>query len=122
MNDDFDDLDRAIFALPLAEPPPDLRVAILRATVGMPLPAVATALFTRYEIVGIGLALAVAAWLVLAAIADHRFAATMTADAEGIVRVLAEPTTLAWMTLGGAIATVLTLANFAPVRRRIRKS
>ena len=122
MNDDFDDLDRAIFALPLEAPPPDLRASILRATSGAPTPALSALLFTRNEIVGIGLALAIAAWLVLAAIADHRFATTVTTEAYAVLRELTEPTTLAWTTFGGAIAAALTLTNLSPLRRGIRKS
>ncbi len=118
---DFDDLDRALFALPLATPPADLKGAILRATIHAPRSAQPAA-FTRYEIAGIGSALAIAVWLLIAAIADHRFAVAMTENAYAILRGLVEPTTLAWMTAGGAVAALLTLANLTPLRRNVRKS
>ena len=54
--DEHDDLDRALFALPLEEPPAGLRASILRATVFAG-PAVASPL-GRAETVGIGIALA----------------------------------------------------------------
>ncbi len=122
MNEHFDDLDRALFALPLATPPADLREAILRATVRAPAAATPPVPFTWYEVAGIGIALAIAAWLVLAAVADHRFAAAMSDDAYAIVRELATPTTLVWTTTGGAVAALWTLANFTPLPRSVRKS
>jgi hypothetical protein len=121
MNENFDDLDRALFALPLATPPAGLREAILRVTSYAALPAAQPVPFTRYEIAGIGIALALAAWLLVAAVADHRLAAALTSGAYALVRSLADPTTLAWTTTGGAIAALLTLGNFTPLRRGIRK-
>ena len=121
MNDNFDELDRAIFDLPLATPPPGLRGAILRATIHAPQVAASIVPFSRYEIAGIGIALACATWLILAAIADHRFAAAMAASVYALVGGLTDPTTLAWTTMGGAIAALLTLANFSSLRRGIRK-
>ena len=123
MNEKFDGLDRALFALPLAVPPSDLRAAILRATVDAPTSATeGILLFSRAEITGIGCALALATWLIIAAIADHRFAVAMTTNAFEMVRSLVEPTTLAWITTGGAISALLTLGNLRPQRRGIRKS
>ncbi|GAC1308614.1 MAG: hypothetical protein NVSMB19_21940 [Vulcanimicrobiaceae bacterium] len=118
---DFDDLDRALFALPLATPPPELREAILRATIDASQATASPAPFTRGDIVGIGLALAVAAWLIVAASVDHRFAAAIAEGANGLVGALTDPTTLAWTTTGGAIAALLTLANFPSPRRGIWK-
>jgi len=120
MNDQFDELDRAIFALPLATPPAGLRGAILRATVHAPrLPSVVP--FSRVEIVGIGFALALAAWLLVAAIVDYRFTAAITEDAHSLVRLLIDPNTLAWTMLGAGIAALSTLVNLRPQRRGSRR-
>lgn len=122
MTDEFDELDRALFALPLATPPPGLRTAILRATIDAPASVPTIVPFSRYELVGIGLALAVATWLLIAAVGDHRFAAALIENVSEIARRVANPATLTWITTGGAIAALFSLASFTPVRRHTRES
>jgi hypothetical protein len=118
MNDDFDDLDRALFALPLEAPPAGMRDAILRATIyagaGSPLA------FAVWEIAGIGAALALGTWLVILAVADRAFAATFTANVYALARGLGEPTTLAWLAAGGAIVMLATFTSFALPRLPLR--
>jgi len=58
MNHDDDTLDRAIAALPLAEPPAGFHARVMAATVYRPEPAVRT-----WELWVIGTLVAVAAWL-----------------------------------------------------------
>jgi len=118
MNDDMDDLDRAIFALPLEAPPAGLREAILRATVYAE--SIVPAAFGRWEIAGIGGALALAAWFVLLAIADRDFAATFSAGAYALARAFADPATLAWLATGGSIAVLATFIGGGTLRLPVR--
>ncbi len=109
MNDDLDDLDRALFALPLETPPPGMRETILNATVYAAAPG--SVAFGRWEIGAIGAALALGTWLILLAIMDRTFAGTFAADVYVFVRALGEPSTLAWLAAGASIATLATLWN-----------
>lgn len=117
MNENFDDLDRALFALPLATPPMDLRATILRGTIYAEASADALVPFALYEIVGVGLALAIGAWFVIAALADHRFAALVITTVSTIAHEVTEPQIVAWLTAGGAIAALMSLGSFTPLRR-----
>ena len=64
MNFDNDDaLDRALFALPLEEPPADFRAGILSATIYRPAPV-----FSFRELVTLSAICAVLVWLVAAVI------------------------------------------------------
>jgi hypothetical protein len=112
-NDDFDDLDRALFALPLAEPPPGLRASILRATIDAPVvePAI-----RNWEVAGIGILLALATWVGLLLIADPAFGAGVTANVLALGRAFADPGTLRWLLAGAGIATWLTFVGAAPLR------
>ncbi|MBD5654959.1 MAG: hypothetical protein IAI50_07225 [Candidatus Eremiobacteraeota bacterium] len=118
MNDDIDDLDRAIFALPLDAPPSGLRDAILRATIYAE--SVSPLAFARWEIAGIGAALALGAWLVLMAVANHAFAASFSDDVYAFVRGIGEPTTLAWMATGVAIVMIAIFGSFTLPRLPVR--
>ena len=60
MNDDFDELDRALFALPLEAPPPGLRQSILNATVYARAQAAAGPEIRTWELLAVGIALAAA--------------------------------------------------------------
>jgi hypothetical protein len=112
MNDDFDELDRAIFALPLEAPPPGLRASILASTVyAAPVSALA---MRGWEIALVGALLALAVWLGLAVTGDPRFAAAATAATLSVTRALADTTTLLWLAAGAATAFWLSLVNFAP--------
>ncbi|MDQ2859106.1 MAG: hypothetical protein M3R53_10705 [Candidatus Eremiobacteraeota bacterium] len=110
MNDDFDELDRAIFALPLEHSPAGLRESILRATIFREVPA--SAAFSIRETWGIGVALAVAAWLVILAVGDKSFGATATLYMSLFARELSEPATLAWLATGISIAILVVFSNF----------
>lgn len=103
MNDDYDELDRALFALPLATPPEGMREAILRATIDAPAPSPVFAL-GRYEIVAIGSALAIFAWLLLIVLGDPARASDLGAQITLVMRALAEPATLLWLATGASIA------------------
>lgn len=117
MNDDFDDLDRALFALPLELPPLGLRESILRATIYAPQ---AEPVFRPWEIAGIGAAVAVAVWLAIVLVSDRLFGATLVANAAALGRSFADPAMLAWVAVGAGIATWLSVAGAAPLRLPVR--
>jgi hypothetical protein len=111
-DDDFDELDRALFALPLATPPPGMREAILRATIHAP---VASPAFTRAEIVISGCVLAVAAWMLLVVMTDPLRAGALSAQISAVVRFLADPETVVWLGTGCLVAALFTLGgSFLP--------
>ncbi len=122
MNDDYDELDRALFALPLETAPPDLRDAILRSTIGAP----ARQGFARtlplgtWEIAGVGAALAVAMWLLLILVDDRALATNVTAVAVAAVAALYEPATLLWLAAGGAVVAWFTVGNAVAESRLLR--
>jgi len=112
MKDDFDELDRAIFALPLEAPPPGLRASILAQTVyAAPAPGLA---LSGWEIGVVGALLALAVWLGLAFAGDARFAETAIEATLGLTRALADPTTLLWLAAGTGTAFWYSLLNLAP--------
>jgi hypothetical protein len=107
MNDEFDDLDRALFALPLETPPPGLRASILNATIYARVPRPAPSLARPWELWACGVALAVATWLVVAIVTQRAFAAAFNADVYQAVRAFAEPTTLSWVAVGCVLAATI---------------
>jgi len=102
---DDDALDRALFALPLEEPPADLRASILTSTVYRPAPV-----FSFWEITGIGVMAAVFVWLVvlIAMGGGALFLHTISTIVTTVARPLTNVTTLAWLAAGAATAFWLT--------------
>jgi hypothetical protein len=104
-NDDAE-LERALFALPLEEPPADLRASILTATVYRPAPP-----FSVWEATLVGAVAAVSIWLI----------ALIAMGGAPLYHV----TTLAWLAAG--IATALWLSfftgsqPFVPAVRRVEQ-
>jgi hypothetical protein len=118
MNDDFDELDRALFALPLETPPPGMREAILRSTIGAGARVPAkTSPFSTWDIVGLGTALAVGVWLLLLLVWDKAFDAMVTLNAVALVHAFGEPTTLLWLAAGGAVAAWMSLGSSLTLAR-----
>ncbi len=118
MNDELDDLDRALFALPLAEPPPDLRQAILRATtLGAHVPSVA---LRTWETALVGGILAIAAWLLMALVHDPGGLAALGDAAADLARRAADPAYLVWLATGTSVAIWATLASSGSLRRGSR--
>lgn len=120
MNDDVDDLDRALFALPLAEAPAGLRAAILNATVyAAQAPQLA---LDVWELAAIGAALATVVWLAILFLVDRAFAASVNADVTFVVQGLSNPGILAWYGAGVCVALAVSLfgsdALRLPMRRR----
>ena len=113
MYDGEDALDRALFALPLEEPPAGLRASILMATSYRPAPA-----FSFLELGALGVAGAVAVWFAVLLVlgGGSLFVHTLATISSVISRALASPATLAWLAAGGATALWVSLFNgFAPV-------
>ncbi len=115
MNDRTDDeLDRLLAALPLEEPPAELRTSILAATVQR-VPAEPV---DPWEASAWGLLLAFAAWLV-----PH------FSDLNGVIATigraafaLAQPATLVWLTVGIASAVAVSaIQDFSPRIHLARK-
>ncbi len=101
-----DALEQAIFALPLEEPPADLRASILLATAYRPRPA-----FSVVELAVIGAVGAIGVWLIvlLGLGGGALFVDTVQAIGTFLSRTLSNATTLAWLAAGGATALWLSL-------------
>jgi hypothetical protein len=119
MNRDYDDLDHALMALPLEEPPPGLRDSILASTVYAPPPLASPALRT-WEIVLIGTLLAVGSWFALAVAQSPSLTGHVAASLDSIVTALADPTTVVWLGCGVTVALGASLFNAFPRRVTIR--
>ncbi|HEY0393661.1 MAG TPA: hypothetical protein VGD01_04120 [Candidatus Elarobacter sp.] len=118
MSNHDDDLDRALAALPLEEPPAGLHARIMAATVYRPAPA-----FTGWEVWLVGTLVAVAAWLcwllVSAPNATERITTTVVSAFE--TSGLASQYTVLWLAVGVSAAwwiSQLTVPTAA--RRNIR--
>ena len=118
MNGDYDDLDRALMALPLAEPPAGLRDSILASTVYAP-PAPSLALRT-WEIVVVGTLLAIGAWLSLALAQSPSLTNRLAVEFQGVVAALSDFTTIAWLGCGVLVALGVSLYNVVPLRATVR--
>lgn len=118
----YDDaqLDRALAALPLEEPPPDLRARILLATIQRPVPV-----FQTWELWMLGVAFAVVTWLVLALIGSPVAGGDemRSAIAWGIGTFTAalRPSLLLWLGVGVLAALALQFSEKAlAVLHRVR--
>jgi len=108
---DDDALDRALFALPLEEPPSDLRSSILASTVYRPAPA-----FSPREMMGLAAIAAVLVWLIIAVAmgGGTLFMSALGSIGEGLTRY-STFSTLTWIAAGGATAIWLSLfTGFQP--------
>ena len=120
MNYDSDDaLDRALFALPLEEPPGDLRAAILTSTVYRPAP-----IFSPYDVLGLGTIAAVVIWLIaqVALGGGALFVQSLQSIGQILEPLFSNFTTLAWIAAGGATAVWLSLfTGFQPAAAATNK-
>ncbi len=118
-----DDLDMALFALELEEPPAELRASILAATVYRPAP-----MFSRAEIVALTLITTAIVALIGFVIAGGGtlFAHSVEALETGLVRTFSNYTTLGWLAVGGSTAIWLSLftgfQSFQPSRSKVAES
>lgn len=121
----MDELERAIFALPLEEPPEGMRASILLATAYRPAPA-----FSVLELATLGAVGAVALWMIVLLVlgGGTLFVETLGAIGSLLSRAFSNAATLAWLAAGGATALWLTLftgyqpAALAPHRSDQRTS
>jgi len=115
-----EELERALFALPLEQPPANLRSSILAATVYQAPPLV-----TRWELAGLAGMVALIAWLcwMIAMGGLPLFNHTLQDISETVGRALSNIVTLSWLAAGGATAIWLTMwqSSAAPVRERIAR-
>jgi len=110
-NDD-DALDRALFALPLEEPPADLRASILTATVYGPAP-----MFKPWEVMTLATIGAVFVWLISLIVMGGAplFEHSMLTIGTTVARSLSNTATIAWLAAGGGAAIWLSLfTGFQP--------
>jgi hypothetical protein len=106
MNYDDDALDAALFALPLEEPPAELRASILSATIYHPAP-----IFSAREVVVLGTLCAIIVWMISSIVfgGGTLFVhATQTAEL-ALGRALSNGPTLAWIAAGAATAVWLSI-------------
>jgi hypothetical protein len=110
--DNDDALDAALFALPLEEPPADLRAAILTATIYRPIP-----LFSFNELAVLGVSTAIALWLAILVVmgGGTLFVHSLQAMCAAVGTALGTSSTLAWIAAGGATAIWLSIfTGFQP--------
>jgi hypothetical protein len=101
-----EDLDRALFALELEEPPADLRGSILAATCFR-----APVVFKQWETVVLGAAIAVVAWVAWAIVTGGlpALAGNLQSGLQTIGSGLSNAMVLSWIAVGGAVAVWLSL-------------
>ncbi|MFN2528618.1 MAG: hypothetical protein ABR584_07865 [Candidatus Baltobacteraceae bacterium] len=109
-----DDLDRLLFALPLEEPPRDLRASILASTIYRP-----SSPFKVWETWALGIVMAVGVWLcvMIAQGGGQAFVATVALFGEFFARFFVSSGTGLWLAVGGGIAFLLLILNPGPMLR-----
>jgi len=107
-----DDLDRLLFSMPLEEPPPDLRAAILRATIYRPAFAL-----RPWEIWMLGTVAALTVWLAALIIGGgaEAFIRTVSIVGANAARVLAAQSTWLWIAAGVGATFWLSILNLTPM-------
>jgi hypothetical protein len=116
-HDEFDDLDRALAALPLEEPPAGFHARIMAATVYRTAPTVHT-----WEVWLLGTLVAFGAWLVwFVASAPHAGDRLVDAVTGWVASAgLTSDYTLLWLAVGASTAWWISQLNFpSPRRKRI---
>ncbi|HZO95480.1 MAG TPA: hypothetical protein VFB22_17150 [Candidatus Baltobacteraceae bacterium] len=101
IDDDFDDLDRALAALPLEAPPPSLHARIMAATVYRP-----QAVARPWELWLTGTLVAICAWLVWLVVSAPHATERIGALAVDAVQTsgLTSMYTLLWLAVGASAA------------------
>jgi hypothetical protein len=108
--DNDDELERALFALPLEEPPADLRASILAATIyHRPVPVS----MNQWEVWGLGALCAVLVWMLIFVARGSALPeiSAMGPYLDRIVQLFATPTTLFWIALGGGAVAWISQVN-----------
>ena len=109
-----DDLDRLLFALPLEEPPSDLRSQILASTIYRP--AFPLKIWETWILGGL---MALAVWLTIMIVQGGAaaFTGTLFVIINFFSRQLLAEGTLLWLAVGGAVAFLLLILNLGPMPR-----
>jgi len=112
-----DDLERALFALDLEEPPADLRRDILAATIYRPQVAVPV-----WELWLIAAVCALLTWVAVLAghSSDSQAISILTHRAADGLASLAKPQTLLWAAAGGGLVLWISQLNLTPVPGALR--
>ncbi|MBV9439516.1 MAG: hypothetical protein JOZ24_05960 [Candidatus Eremiobacteraeota bacterium] len=106
---DDDELDRALAALPLEEPPPGLHARILAGTVYRP-----RAPFRAWEVWVLGTCIAFAVWLAWLVVATPGTGEAIRTAGQRTIEVfgLSSLTTLAWLAVGASAAYWISQLSF----------
>jgi hypothetical protein len=115
--DSDEELERALFALPLEEPPADLRASILTATIYRPAVPV-----KPWEIWAAGALCAVLVWLLLLIARGGAVSTVETVSAyitSGLA-LLAQPQTLFWIAIGAGAAFWISQLNLTVMPEALR--
>jgi hypothetical protein len=117
--EDDDALDAALFALPLEEPPADLRASIFAATILRPAP-----LFSFRELLVLGTIVAVTVWLIVAIACGGAalFVDSLQVALTAAGRAVANLTTAAWIAAGAATAIWLSIFTGFQSRSKVKVS
>jgi hypothetical protein len=106
--DNDDELERALFAMDLEEPPADLRSSILSATI-YHVPVAATV--PAWEPWLYGALCAALVWLLIAVLRGGSPATTMAEYGVQFVSLFSHPATLFWIAVGGAATLFISQMN-----------
>jgi len=118
VNHEYDEIDRALFALPLEDPPKDLHQSILALTVYAPSEAENRA--GLWEAIAAGFSLALAAVLAWTVFRNPAFGAQIVAAFTLFGRGFADQATLAALTAGCSAVAWVSLMTFRPARVEVR--
>ncbi len=118
MMHEYDDLDRALFALPLEEPPTGLRDSIFAIT--LKAPRLEPASLGWWESIGVGVVLALAVWLVYAIVTNGTIAAQAMSALIVFGRALATPLVLFSLALGFSAVFIVSWLPSRPARIVVR--
>ncbi|HLI96146.1 MAG TPA: hypothetical protein VKT72_08675 [Candidatus Baltobacteraceae bacterium] len=115
-----DELERALFALDLEEPPADLRGSILAQTIYR---VPASASVRPWEIWLYGAMCAALVWLLFFVLRGdaHRAVVTATDYGHQLLSAVAQPSVLFWIALGGAAAFWISQMELAPTPNGLGK-
>lgn len=115
--DNDEDLERALFALELEEPPADLRSSILAATIYRPPVPV-----RPWEVWVLGGFCALLAWIAVLSTHGHSVPAFATLEAylAAGLSAFAKPEILFWTAAGGGMALWISQLNLTPAAGALR--
>lgn len=113
-----DELERALFAMPLEEPPAGLRRSILAATVDAPVPNPSALWMSTTETVLYGVLVALLVWLCVAVGQGDAspVGASLRDLSFRIIAFFSQPDTVLWLCAGAAIAAFFSNESLTRAR------